>query len=474
MNNNIIILQRFKDYITNEHLVEKNDSIILSMSAGKDSMIMLDLFLKIKDKYNLKLHIFHLNHLMRGEESNKDQKLVNEIATKNKIKIFNYEQDFTKSNNEGSFEELARNKRYELLINIIKENKIKKIATAHTSNDNFETQLMRIFTGTSIWGLQGILPIRDNIIHPILFLTSNEIYKYLENNKIKWREDLSNTDSKYTRNYVRNKIIPVINERFQNSQKKMELLSANARHNNKLLFDLAYDIMNPYIEYTKENISITIFEKLYNKEFFLYILSDIIRSKFAIYVNTSMLEEIYKNFLSKKTNLILYKGKDFNIIKRRVDKNDKIIISSSLNDNTNLTDWNYVVKFNFKNEYKLEIDKLKIIFKWTKIDFFDKNKEKQNILFLDVSNNDEIIIRNRRNGDRLFFDKNKSKKIKDYCIDNKCSPEDKKRLPIFVLDNVIAAAAFGFINKGNNRVSKNFMITNKSKKILAIYCKEKI
>jgi tRNA(Ile)-lysidine synthase len=464
------IYARILDYINDKELFAKGEKILLALSAGKDSMTLLDVFLHLKDQLSLDIGIFHLNHMMRADESEDDEKFITEIASTNNIKLFAFKFDF-KHNKPGgvSFEEYARDKRYELLQQVFTENHFQKIATAHNRDDNIETILMRILSGTGIHGLSGIEPERGNIIRPLLFLSAKEIYAHLQNRKIKWREDSSNSDEKYLRNFVRNSLLPKINTRFDNVGEAILSLSGIAR-DYTLLID---ELLNEHGEiFNLENNSIIIEKDIYinDKKLFKYIISKAIRENFSEFVTSGILEEIYKKALTEKSHMVLYKNKNL-FIKKTLNKNKKVIvISGKMGYNNSKVDWSYKIDLNLNGNKCLflkEINKT-VGFNLVDYNYFLKNK-KQNLIYISLNKDfKEVEIRNRRKGDRINLEHG-SKKIKELMIENKLENHIKDTIPLLVIDSQIAAYMPGIAGIQLNRVSDNFHVKSESKKILAIH-----
>ncbi|HPD78502.1 MAG TPA: tRNA lysidine(34) synthetase TilS, partial [Spirochaetota bacterium] len=223
------IFSKFTHTVKTHSLIDSGDRILLSLSAGKDSMAMLDLMMRYRQIINFDIAIFHLNHMMRGQDAFLDEDFVCEKARSLKIIAYIRQYDFNSQTPQGiSFEEHARNVRYSMLSEIASLENFNKIATAHNKSDNAETLLMRIFLGTGIYGLKGIEYTSGNIIRPMLDLMPEEIYSYLRENSIAWREDLSNEDCTYSRNYIRNKIMPLVTERFADAISNIIKISAHA------------------------------------------------------------------------------------------------------------------------------------------------------------------------------------------------------------------------------------------------------
>jgi tRNA(Ile)-lysidine synthase len=464
------IYSRVIEYINDKELLAKGEKILLALSAGKDSMTLLDVFLHLKDQLSLDIAIFHLNHMMRADESDEDEKFITEISCSNNIKLFSFKFDFKKNKpRDISFEEYAREKRYELLQQVCAENDFKKIATAHNRDDNVETILMRILSGTGIHGLQGIEPKRGNIIRPLLFLSVKEIYTHLQNRKIQWKEDSTNKDEKYLRNFVRNSLLPNINKRFNDAGEAILSLSGIAREYTLLIDELLKGLGELY---NLENKSVIIEKDIYinDEKLFKYIISKAIRENFNEFVTSGILEEIYKKALTEKTHMVLYKNKNL-FIKKTLDKHKKVIvISGNIEYNNSKVDWSYKINLNSSGHegiFLKEINKT-VIFKFIDYNYFLNNKN-PDLIFISLKDDfKEVEIRNRQKGDRINLEYG-SKKIKELMIENKLEDHAKDNIPLLVIDSRIAAYMPGIAGIQSNRVSVDFYIKSGSKKILAIH-----
>lgn len=191
------------------------DTILLAVSGGSDSMVMANLFLKS----NIKFAVAHCNFQLRGEEADKDEELVRNWCAQNSISFYYTRFNTKKTSDEWKkgIQETARILRYEWLELTRVENTCSKIATAHHANDNVETLLMNLFKGTGISGIHGIPERNGNIIRPLLFAQKEELKKYAESNSIPFREDASNATDAYLRNAVRLHIMPVVKHWFPNA-----------------------------------------------------------------------------------------------------------------------------------------------------------------------------------------------------------------------------------------------------------------
>ncbi|MGH2644640.1 MAG: tRNA lysidine(34) synthetase TilS, partial [Chitinophagaceae bacterium] len=199
-------LTAFRKHIKDNHLCNKGEKILLAVSGGADSMIMADLFIK----EGFSIGIAHCNFQLRGQDADKDELLVKTFSLKNNVPFYSirFETKTFAEENKLSTEEAARILRYKWFEKIREHNTYHFIATAHHQNDNNETLLFNFLRGTGIHGLHGIPVKQGKIIRPMLFLTKKEIKDYVTQNDILYAEDITNFSNDYTRNFLRNTIIP--------------------------------------------------------------------------------------------------------------------------------------------------------------------------------------------------------------------------------------------------------------------------
>ncbi len=212
------MLDRFLQYTEKENLFRFEDKILLTLSGGIDSMVMLDLFLRAR----LNIAAAHVNFQLRGEDSEQDEAFVREICREQSIEIYSTRFNTTEYVKEQgiSVQMAARRLRYQWFEDIRKEHRYDYIATAHNRDDHIETTLINLVRGTGIRGLTGINNKSGHIIRPLLFLSRKEITEYANQNHITYREDISNLKTTYTRNKIRHEVLPVlrqINPRFDDT-----------------------------------------------------------------------------------------------------------------------------------------------------------------------------------------------------------------------------------------------------------------
>lgn len=201
------MLTEFDQFIQDKELILPQEKILLGISGGIDSMVMLHLF-QCFEKYEIA--VAHCNFGLREVDSDKDAKFVINYCEQNNIPV--HVKNFTTksyANQHGiSIQMAARDLRYNWFNEIAKENKYDKIGVAQHLDDQVETLFINLMRGTGISGIHGILPIRGNLIRPLMFTNRLNIECYQIKHKIPYREDQSNMSDKYMRNYIRHNITP--------------------------------------------------------------------------------------------------------------------------------------------------------------------------------------------------------------------------------------------------------------------------
>lgn len=210
------VLETIKKY----KLIENGDRLVLGVSGGPDSITMLNILNNLRNDRNLHMSfdiiVAHVNHLIR-EEAKEDEKFVEDFCKKINVPFYSKSIDVQRiaNNNKIGTEEAGRNARYEFFDEILKKTNSNKIAVAHNKNDKVETIIMNMLRGSGIAGLKGIEPIKNNkYIRPLIECERFEIEQYCKENNIDARIDRTNFENIYTRNKIRNIVLPYIKEEF--------------------------------------------------------------------------------------------------------------------------------------------------------------------------------------------------------------------------------------------------------------------
>jgi len=205
------IALKIHKYIDDFQLIKPNDTVIIGLSGGVDSMVLCDALLLYKRAVKFRLFAAHLDHRLR-DESQEDALFVAAYCDKNSIPLYTASADVFAEAKKAkvSIEVAARYIRHGFFNNILAEHVGGKLAVAHHMNDMAETILMRLIRGTSLDGLSPMPAMDGHIIRPLMCLCRDEVLTYAKVMNIDWREDKSNKDTKYTRNYIRHELIPII------------------------------------------------------------------------------------------------------------------------------------------------------------------------------------------------------------------------------------------------------------------------
>lgn len=273
------------------NLLGKDDIVVIGVSGGPDSLCLVNVLNSIKEKLGFEIVIAHMNHLIR-ENAKKDEDFVKRYAKKKGIAFFSKRinvEELSKIKKIG-IEEAGRCARYEFFNEVLKEVSGTKIATAHTKNDNAETVLMNILRGTGSTGLKGIEAKRDNIyIKPLIETSREEIEMYCKENRLRPRYDETNKDNSYTRNKIRNVLIPFLKIGFNpNIVETLDRLSKIMTDENNYLEGITeITYREILIKEEKEEIILNLRE--FNKK------HDLIKSRIIFWCIKKLLGNINRN-----------------------------------------------------------------------------------------------------------------------------------------------------------------------------------
>ncbi|MCU0322836.1 MAG: tRNA lysidine(34) synthetase TilS [Chitinophagaceae bacterium] len=214
------------------HLTPNNCHLVLAVSGGVDSVVLTDLVFKVGFDFT----IAHCNFQLRGAASDNDEQFVKSLGEKydKEVLVKHFDTQAYADNNKSSIQVAARELRYAWFEEIVNREQLvvsnqpthhspftTHLLTAHHADDNIETVLMNIFRGTGISGLHGILPTQGKLIRSLLFANKASIIEYAQQHNLSWVEDASNATDKYSRNFFRHKIIPLVKEVYQNGEENL-------------------------------------------------------------------------------------------------------------------------------------------------------------------------------------------------------------------------------------------------------------
>ena len=464
---------KFKNIIQKDFPFLKDSKLLITVSGGIDSIVLVHLLHQL----NFNVSIAHCNFCLRGIDSDADQQFVQE--TSNNLDIPFYVTYFnTKqyaSDNKLSIQEAARNLRYKWFEEIRKKHNLDYILTAHNLNDSLETFLINLTRGTGLKGLTGISNVNKKIIRPLSSFTRKEIEFFAKDNNIKWREDESNTDTKYTRNKIRHKVIPILEELNPNLLDSFKQTLENLQGSEDIIqdavFNVQYSVLNQQSADSREiqNLHQSVENNQPNdstiKRFNISIIKNNIKTNPKAYIheifspygftNTKDIINLLsaqsgKQIFSKTHRFI--KDRDFLLmVKKQKKKREKIkeIFESDLK---------FKIKFqNLEIKFKIET----INNKQTTTNNLTIQTDKSKIKF-------PLTVRKWQKGD-YFYPKGMKgkKKLSKYFKDEKMSLLEKENIWLLLSDNKIVWVI-------GKRQDERFKITQNTNEILNISIKESL
>lgn len=272
------VIETIKKY----NLIENGDKLVLGVSGGPDSIAMLNILNEIKmdEKIDLNFNIVvaHINHMIR-EEAADDEKFVKDFCKKKNIEFYAKSIDVQKlaNTNKIGTEEAGRNVRYKFFNEVLKKTNSNKVAIAHNKNDKAETIIMNFMRGSGISGLKGIEEKREQYIRPLIECERIEIERYCDEQKLNPRIDKTNFENEYTRNKIRNVVIPYVKKEFNpNIVDTLNRLSELVREEEKYIDkQVKESYSNLMLEENKEQIILDL--KKFNQQ------EKVIKSRLVLY-----------------------------------------------------------------------------------------------------------------------------------------------------------------------------------------------
>ena len=453
------MLKVVEDYMEKYHMIETGDTVVVGVSGGADSVCLLHLLEDYQSKKKFKIAVVHMNHMIRTNAKN-DADYVKLLCDNLQIPFFLYEKDIEgMAKDKGiSTEEAGRNARYEAFNEVLASLGGKgKIAVAHNRNDCAETVLFNLFRGTGLTGLSGILPVRDNIIRPVLCLSREQIERYLKKHQILWCIDSTNNENTYTRNKIRNIIIPYAEKEICKKSADHIARTAGELAEIREYFERQTKIaVNETVTIKQDKVSIHVknflkLENLMQKQILLYCMEKItlgrkdIGMKHILDIQTLFQKDGSKQIdlpyqleaVKQYDNVIIRDRKNHlvNSFYQEVNAPGRIVLPSGK-----------VMEFTIFPHQKDENIPEKTYTKW-----FDYDK----ILHC-------LVLRNRKSGDFLTINESMSKKkVKDYLIQEKVPREERD-------DILLLADGSHILWVPSLRISEYYKITNETKCILQV------
>lgn len=459
--NSDFIEEKIFSAINDFNMIKNGSNVVVGLSGGKDSVLLLYFLIKISTKFNLKIIAAHVNHNLRGNESFRDENFVKSLCDSYNIKL-KILSVYIKSEAEKlglGIEECGRKVRYDFFEKLANKYNA-KIALAHTLSDSMETMLLNLTRGTGIHGLCGIAPVRDNIIRPLIYLSSDEVRFYCKKESLRFVEDSTNAIDDYTRNKIRLNIIP----QFKKINPSLEKSFLNAitllKQDDDFLNKLAKNkLLNAKIEDNQYDI-------LKLKKLDISILQRCIKLAFFETVG-------YKHLSLKHVKLvhdIIFAGEGTvtlpNETFAKVNNNVlKFFYKSKKNENL----WSFPFSKNSKN---LTYCDLNVIIKIIDKDEYD-GIVKSNDLIKKIAVDydkipDNLVFRNRRAGDKFYLPYRKvTKSLKKFFNEEKVLTELRDEIILLAQDDkILWIESFG--------ANENLKVTKNTKKVMLINFNKKL
>jgi len=447
-------------------MITLNDRVVVAVSGGPDSIALLHFLHSIRDEYNLYIHGAHLNHMLRGQESEGDTLYVRDFCKKFNIPLsVRYVDVGELAKRKGiSLEEAGRMARYELFRDTAAQVGATKIALAHNMNDQAETILMRIMRGTGLEGLCGIKPVREGLyIRPLLFTSRREIEDYCNLMGLKPRIDSTNLEPLYARNKVRLELIPYIEQNFNSAIERT--LSSMAE-----LLSEDRDFLNQYAENAYKGI---VLEKQHGVSLDIKGINEL---------HTAVKKRVIRKAIEYvKGNLVGIESRHLDLILSAVNQGNTGASVELPGGIKAAVQYNQLNIMKLKGETKdifchnlivpgiTEIKEIGGLIEAEIIEgnlpdysaadkftrYFDYDRIKEN-----------LIARSRRDGDFMVpLGMKGKKKIKDIFIDSKVPREERDSIPLVSCDGEVIWIV-GY------RISDNYKITQNTKKVLKLQYKD--
>lgn len=468
---------KMKAYIKKHELIAAGDELVLGVSGGADSMMMLSYFYSHQKEYNVTIKVAHIHHGIR-ESAELDAQLVEGFCKKREIPFYRHDCNIKELSKKRkmSEEEVGREERYNFFISLLNGNG--KIVTAHNMNDQAETMIMRFVRGTDVKGLAGIMPRRDCIIRPLLCLSRAEIEAYCKALAIPYRDDETNFKTIYTRNKIRLECIPYIKKNLNPSiisslGRQSELYREEdefLKEHTKELFDRCTQMNSGrvYVEleafmkehtYMQKRIMLLGVEKLIGRK-------DITMKHIASLVELASLQvgrEIHLpcGLVARREYHQVVLVKDAKNLERNKNREIKDINGQGKEGRENLDESvKYCVNI---TEGKIEIDEVGIELEVRKIPVKRINQNNENIYtkYIDYGKiKNGLQIRTRQASDHIKL-KSGSKKLKKLFTDDKISRTKRDTIPLIADGDEIVWVV-------GNRLNFDYYITEHTKEVLEI------
>ncbi|MCD5414799.1 MAG: tRNA lysidine(34) synthetase TilS [Clostridiales bacterium] len=462
----MLSIEKVTDAIEEHNLLNKGDKVVVAVSGGPDSVCLLHLLCALKDRYEMKLYVAHLNHNFRGIEAQKDAQYVANLCEELNVICFVKSVNVTSyaKQNHMSDEEAGRIKRYEFFNEVKEKVGANKIAVGHNLNDQAETLLMRLLRGAGLQGLSSIWHKRGDVIRPLLDVEREDIEEYCSVNNLTPRIDATNLKPVYHRNKIRLELMPYLKENYNPNLTESLARTAKIFKEDSDYLDLQanenFELISTIDNDDKVTIPIAFLDTLHGamktRVFRLAAERLVGRREVFTYMQIqNILALVDNNSTGKKLQLSM-------AITATISY-DKLIFTTTTND----ADAEYLYRLEIGGFVKVDVlnttFKAKLVNE-NAIKDVGASKSKKFFDFDRIING--LCIRNRKQGD-IFkpLGMKGTKKLKNFFIDKKIDREERDKIAL-VCDGERIMWVVG------HRISDYYKITKNTTRFLLIECYE--
>lgn len=457
-----MLLKKVRKTIEKYSMLKKGDRVLVAVSGGPDSIALLNILYELREEYNLKLMVVHLNHGLRGKESDRDEKFVRRMAERLNLKCYSKRiKPGALKENGVSPEESARRARYKYFEQLIQRLHCDRIALGHNADDQAETVLMRFIRGSGLKGLGGIPPVRKKgmIIRPLIESSRKEIEEFLKTRNITYVIDSTNQSKNFLRNRYRHELIPFIEKNLNPRLKKSLVRMAEIFRRDEELINKKIKPRGSFYKKNNEGIVIklNLFKRL-SKGKKLRIIMRVIEDLLGDlrHFGAVHFQDILKISESKKPNQKIYLPRkltavrDYKLLKilfnKKRELETKFNVKLKINDRTLIVSLNTCIESRLI--FKKDIKRLKM---------------PKNMALLDYDKLEKpLFFRNYCHGDRFIpLGSPGTKKLKDFFIDEKVPLERRYKIPVLVSkDKIVWVAGY--------RIDDRFKVTDDTEHVLML------
>jgi len=409
------MLSKLQSHLSDNLPFLKDKKLLLAISGGIDSVVLVHLFKQLGHD----IAIAHCNFNLRGEESDGDERFVRNLAKENSIKIFvtSFDTKRFADDSKLSVQIAARQLRYTWFTELLQQNSLDHLLTAHHLDDSIETFLINFTRGTGLEGLTGIPQVNNTTVRPLLPFTRAEIEDYAKENNIKWREDSSNASHKYLRNKLRHDVVPVLKELNPSFASSFVQTLQNLQQVQSLVQDAAILVYRQVVtdRDNQKHIDILQLKRLPNYKAYLY--------QWLMPFGFTAWEDIY-NLTEAQTGKIILSG-SYRLLKDR-----EVLILEPLPQNDGTV---YAIE---KEQGEIE-NPIRLKIRHVEVMLVDSTK---NVVFV----NNQLIkfplfVRKWQEGDYFYplGMNGQKKKVSKYFKDEKLSLSDKENIWLLCSENEI-------------------------------------